>query len=498
MGNGMKRHLAAALMLGSALGLAGCDKASNKATPARLDALLANGVNPEKLAKVDARMGKALARKNSLAGLAGLGDSAVTNPASAGLKDLLAATMEHNPDIATAAQNVNRADAQRMAAIFGYLPQLTASYQMTQVQTQVIKTDNAVFALGKAQYPVTNMGVQLRQPLIDMSRIFGLQLASTARTGAEATYIAAVKKAIYQTFDAYLVASASRVRIDELRRRARLLDTQITGEGALSGAGLNDEQTVRSLQAEQARVLGDLSVESARYADALGELAYLSGVALNGIQPGGVPNSVMGTERRTTVDAAVEAALKNNPELTATAIKIVELDLQRKKAIASDFMPVLDMIASLDREDRKGSRFGGGSLTQDLTAGVQLRIPIFNGDGTGYSTLEANVDLRDGVIAYHATKRRLETDIAMTLDRMKQLSTAIGQLSKAAAQARANVAAEQSLIANGQSVELRLVSRQVLESQLKEEADAQRIEYLRAWAKLQYLTGAISVDVAAK
>jgi outer membrane protein TolC len=307
-------------------------------------------------------------------------------------------------------------------------------------------------------------------------------------------YIGAVQKAVYDTFDTYLEAAASRLRMDESGRRARLLGQQAQGESALSASGLNDQQAMRSLIAEKARIEADLSVETARYAETLGQLAYHTGLAVAGVQPSDVPASVMGAERQVTPAAAVESALKNNPELLAMAIDVVARDLGRKQAIATDFAPVLDLFAKMEQETRAGSRFGGGSVTQDTTMGVQLRLPIFNANGNGLRTVQANVDLRSGVVAYHATKRRIETEIAMTLQRMSQLTAAMGQMSTAAQQARANVDAEQALVASGQSTDLQLISRQLLESQLKEAAAEQRIEYLRAWARLQYLTGAMTAD----
>ncbi len=482
------------LMISTALVLGACDKMSNKATPERLDALLETGVNPERRAKAEERFAKTLGRQNSIAGLASLGDSAVTNPGNVALEDMLRAALEQNPEIADAAQDVNRADAQRLAAIYGYLPQITANATVTQVQTTVVSTDNEVFELGTATYPVLNYGIELRQPLLNMAKIYGIQLATTTRTTSEVAYIAAVQKALFDTFDAYLIASASKARIDELSRRARLLASQASRETALTDSGLNDALTTRALLAEQARVQGDASVETAQYAEALGTLSYLTGTAISGVQTAIVPQGVMGTERRTTPAQAIAAAQENNPELLVTAMQVVQRDLGRKQAIATDFSPVLDLFARFEQEDRQGSRFGGGSVTQDTTTGVQLKLPIFNGTGDGLRTVEANVDLRSGIVNYQATKRRLETDITMTLQRMGQLSAAMGQLSGAARQASANVTAEQGLIADGQSSELQLVSRQVLESQLRQEAAVQRIEYLRAWARLQYLTGAISAD----
>ena len=308
------------LLMTTTLVLAGCDKASNKATPERLGALVKQGADPERLTKAEERLAKTLARKNSLADLARLDKDSVANPQTVPLNRLLAATMENNAEIASAAQDINQADARRLAAIFGYLPQVSATFSNTTVQTQVLQSDNAVFKLGSATYPVVNTAVELRQPLLDMGRIYGIQLASTLRTKAEVAYVAAVQKAVYDTFDTYLAAASSRLRMDEQGRRARLLGQQASGEGALEESGLNNESAMRSLLAEKARTEADLSVETARYAEALGRLAYHTGLPVAGVQPADVPGTVMGTERKTTLAAALAAAACSLRALDARSI----------------------------------------------------------------------------------------------------------------------------------------------------------------------------------
>ena len=50
-----------------------------------------------------------------------------------GLEELLKSTLERNSKIATAANNIDRASAERMNAILGYLPQVSAVYTYEQL-----------------------------------------------------------------------------------------------------------------------------------------------------------------------------------------------------------------------------------------------------------------------------------------------------------------------------------------------------------------------------
>ncbi|PTE23453.1 hypothetical protein C5F48_01695 [Cereibacter changlensis JA139] len=492
----MYRRTISLLAVGACLGLAGCDGMSNKATPERLGKLVDNGLPEDTRAKADERFDKTMSRANSIAGLnEALGGDAVGNAAPRPLGELLRAALEHNPDIGRAAQDINRADAQRMRAIFGYLPQISANYVSSTVETTVVASDNGVFEKGTATYPVTTLTLELKQPLIDMSRVYGIQLGRTARTASEARYIASVQKALYETFDAYLLASQSKMKMDELGRRSASLRAQAGAEASLSESGLANETSRRSILSEQAQAESDRAIETTRYVEALSRLAYLTGTAISDVQPVAVPNGVLGTEQRLSPEAAKEAARRNNAELLTIAMSVVQADLTRKQAIAADFAPVVDLFMRMETETREGSRFGGGSETEETTTGVRLTLPIFNARGDGLRTLDANVDLRASIVDFHATRRQVDTETLMTLERMKQLSSAIGRLSQAYNSANANVRTERDRLETGESNNLILAARERQAGEFKMELEVQRIEYLRAWVRLQFLTGAMSKNV---
>ncbi|RRH73845.1 TolC family protein [Falsigemmobacter faecalis] len=492
----MQKSVIGALALASAFTLSACDGMSNKATPERLEGLVEDGVAEKRLTAATAQFDKTMARANSIAALnSAFGEDATANAGVQPLSQMLEAALKRNPDIGRAAQQINRADAQRLRALFGYLPQVSLSYTSTTVDTAVVASDNAVFQLGTASYPVTTMTVELRQPLLDMSRIYGIRLGSTARTASELRYIATVQKALYETFDAYLEASQSKVKIAELKQRSGSLTRQATAESALTETGLSNDTSRRAIMAEQARTESDLAMEITRLNEALSRLSYLSGTAISDVQAISVPSGVLGTERRISAEAAKEAARRANPELTGIAMSVVQADLARKQAIASDFAPVIDLFMSMETEVRAGSRFGGGSETEETTTGIRVTLPIFNARGDGLRTLDANVDLRAAIVDFHAVRRQVDTGTTMTLERMKQLTASIGRLSQAHGNAAGNVKTERERMSSGESNDLLLAARERQASGLKMEVQVQQIEYLRAWAKLQYLTGAMTKNV---
>lgn len=481
-----------ALALSVISGLISCSAGgSNRATPERLAALRDTGVDQKALDRTTKRFDKTVSKRKSMVALAdAYAGDAISDPKDTNLAALFQGTLEHHPKIGRAAQGINRANAERLNAIFGYLPQVNVNYSMNQISQEVVQTDNEVFAIGKAEYPVTNFGVELRQPIFDLSRIYGIQAKSTARTAAEARYLAAVQEAVYETFDAYVVAAQSKSRLQELGKQASIISSQAVSEEALTDSGLEIESTLRTINAERASIEADMAVESARYAKALGDLSYMSGIAVRDVQPLKLPSGILGSERKTTPEKAVAAAVENNPALLASTVSVVESELTRRQAIAADFSPVVDAFARYEDETREGSRFGGGSQTRDTTVGFRVTLPIFNGKGQGYSMLEQTVDVREAALEYYGQKRQLETEIATTLARMSELSQAVAAAQKVVGITGANSRAESERNEMGESADIAVLARRLTEAEARERLSYQQFEYLRAWGQLQYLTGA--------
>lgn len=476
----------------AAVFLSGCgERITTKADDERLAALSTAGLDAKARSRAEQRLTKILGKSNGTGALSAQFDTdAVNNGQPLGFTELLGRALERNPDIGAAAQAINRAEAERLNAILGYLPQVEITYNYSQVSQEVVETDNQVFELGEAEYPVTNLALEVRQPIFELSRIFGIQQANTARSVAEVEYLAAVQRTAFDTFDAYLVAARAQARISSIRRQASLIGQQITSERALNDTGLATDNTVNIYTAERSMISAREASEAAAYAQALSDLAFLSGTAVSDVAPLQVPAGLAGAERRTSVSEALAAAEENNPALLATAIGVVETELGRRAALAADFSPVIDAFARFEDEEREGSRFGGGSRTQDTTFGVRVSIPLFNAGGRGYSSTEAKVDVRDAALEYISTKRQIETEIASTLRRMGELSRSIQQYSSAVAANTRAVRTEEARVETGESVDVVLLGRQIAQAEAREQLDFQRAEHMRAWVRLQYLTGA--------
>ncbi len=478
-------------MLALATLLSACgDGLTSKATPERLDGLLSGGIDADAQASITERFENAIANNEVASALQAEFDGDTTaNTPTVALSDTLQAALQRNPEIGRAAQRINRADAQRLNAIFGYLPQITLSGNYSMNEQNVIATDNAVFQLGTATYPSIDAQLELRQPIFDLGRIYGIRLASTVRSAAEVDYIATVQKVMYQTFDTYLQAAQSRNRITALERRRNLINRQLNAEISRSDAGIAEDSAKNSLRVEVANIGVDLSQERLRYNTALSDLAFLSGARIDNVTPLSPPAGVFGTERRVSPEQAIETALQNNPEILGAIIAVAEQDIRKRQAISADFAPVLEGFARLQYEDREASRFGGGSTTQDTIYGVRLVVPLFNADGQGYANLIARVDFRDALLQYFSQKRQVSSDIRSTLSRLSEIARSISESRRALGAARALVNSERSLVEAGRSEEFLVAALEARVVQAQERVRYYELEYLRAWGRLEYLSG---------
>lgn len=479
------------LLVASLAFLGGCgDGFTSKATPERLSGLLENGIEGERQDALVTRFDNALTNNDTAAALQAEFDADIISTAPpASLAATLQLAQERNPDIGRAAQRINRADADRMNSIFGYLPQISLTANYAQNLQEVIETDNAVFQLGKAEYPSFDAQLELRQPIIDLGRIYGMRLASAMRSSAEVEYIGTVQRVMYETFDTYVRASQSQNRIRSLQRRQGLLNRQINAQVTRTNAGIAVDSEKNSLRIEAANIGVDLAQERLRYNTILSELAFLSGSRVDNVTALATPANVFGTERRISKEQAIQTASENNLELLGSVIAVAEQDLQKRQAIAADFAPVLEGFARLQYEQRDASRFGGGSTTQDTIYGVRLVVPLFNADGRGYSNLIARVDFRDALLTYFATRRQISTDIISTHSRLSEISKSISESRRAVGAARALVSGERALVNAGRSEEFLVAALEVREVQAQERVKYYELEYLRAWARLEYLSG---------
>jgi outer membrane protein TolC len=474
--------------------LSGCASFVGPVDEDRLAALRTAGVGQDAEARAEERLDRILSADNGTGRLDAVygGSELMPDP---DLGTLMGAALDANPTIGRAAEGIHRAEAERLNAIFGYLPQVSATLQRDQLDQEVVETDNQVFQAGTASYPVNTDRVQVTQPILDLSRIFGIRIANSARTRAEVEYVKSVKDITAEVFDQYVIAIQSRQRADFLQERLDLMDQQVGGIRRRIGVGEGQIVDLASMRSERGSLAAEIAFERTRFQNALATLSALSGRVITGDLPADLP-AVTHYVPAADLPAALAMGLEENPAIMSAALEVVMADMGTWQSVFDDFAPVLSAYASLEREDREDSRFGGGSVTDDQVVGLRLTIPIFNASGRGYSSLTRRVDERIAVLEYFATRREVETGIRGAHDRINALAEAIAAAELAVRDAESALDREQQRVALGEGVNYSVLSRQVRLNVAQERRAFYQAEYLRAWGELQYLTGGSMNEIA--
>lgn len=405
------------------------------------------------------------------------------------LAEALRLAMERNSDIRLAANRVSKAQAERMNAVFGYLPQISATGNQNQVKQEVLSSDNAVFALGQAKYGARDYVVSASQPIFDLSRIYGIRISRTLMAASEVDYVAAVQEVMFATYDTYIGMLQAVEKISSLVQRRRLLEQKARAEQRRANSGITSAAGLFAANIE----IADLSIDLAQYRSELaklrGELSILTGTPVGGVASLNLPPQLTSQRIDISVQDAVDRAMEQNPKILRSIIGVAEADLKTRQALAADFSPVVSAISNFTYEDRGGSRFGGGSENEDLTIGVRVMVPIFNSRGTGYAHTVARIDFQDSKDQFVAQKRKIAAEISATLQRMRDLKESLARARNAFQSAQGMVRSEQSLVEAGQSQDFLVTVLKSRALEAKERMRHYELEFLRARGRFEFLSG---------
>ena len=485
IGTNRERRLFAVLLC--SLGLSGCIAGpSSPEFDDRLSKLRDSGLSEPKVVTVNQEYARTI-KQHSIANSSDNTDQVRFKPVS--LRSSLSNALNNNIEIERAATQISGADAAHFNSVLGYFPQVSATINYNKNKQEVLSSDNTVFALGKAKYKSQDATVEVNQPLFDLGRIYAIKIASTARTSAEVGYIATVQEVMFKTFDAYISAAQSKSKIRFLGQRQALLRRRIHAQTKRTESGLAQVSSRQAQQIDFDNLGLELVVEEQNLSRQLSELSLLTGKRVSNIKIGNLPRRIFGTERRVTANQAIKNAERQNPRLLRSIIAVAESDLKRQQAISADFSPVLSAFAQRIYENRDNSRFGGGSETRDLIVGVRLNIPIFNAQGNGYQSLTTNINFRDAELQYLKERRQIRTGIIGAIDRMATISKGIKRSRSALRNSRRLIATEQSRVGAGVSQTFLVDAIRSRELIARERMRYYELEYLRAWGRLEYLSG---------
>ena len=338
------------------------------------------------------------------------------------------------------------------------MPTVNADALYRRTKQEILGTDIAVYGSGIARYPAKGYTLTLTQPLVKFSSIYRAMQAKEEVKRADLKFEAAKQDLILRVAEAYVGAleaqdSLTFTRAEEaaIQRhfelaqgryksglapvtdfhdaKARLADTmalsvraknkledalealaELTGKKIENIAKVKSAPITGTLYPQKGRgaaetLTPDTSPDGGKKAPAGVSSAVVAGggtAAEKGRESAGVGIPLVGPDPD-NLDNWMEAAPKQNFDVEAQrqAVEVAAKEIERQRA---GHLPVLSLVARLNRDEEGGSLFGGESDVMTKEAYLQLTFPLFQ----GFSVLSKT---REAIKLHSAAKADLEKEV---------------------------------------------------------------------------------------
>ncbi len=375
-------------------------------------------------------------------------------------------------------------------ALFGYFPRVEARFDVNHKYQDILSSDNKVFAIGRANYGVKEGVVEAHQPLIDYGLIMRIRKGAALKARSFAEFAQGRQELILKLCEAYFKALAASKRVQLVESAQRAIATELRFVREKGRAGQVPRSDVKEIEAQSQLALSELIDAQNRLRDCLEALSEFTGSPISGVSklvraiPMKAPHPL---------DPArwIEEAGTGNNELQAQQLAI---DAQgfRRDEVVGDYLPSLEGQSTYDYVDQGGSQFGGGSVTQDVTVGVRLSVPVFNSTGRGYTFIKENGELQLEYQKLEQLRRRIAREIKDFLNSAVGASRKYEALTQAveATRIRVDELIEKNRSGSVTSVDVLKAQRDLVRAE-RDRFDA-IVEYVLAVTRLKARAGTLS------
>lgn len=262
----------------------------------------------------------------------------------------------------------------------GLLPSLGINYTKTKIRQDILSSDNAVFAVGSASYPQSNLGLTLAQPVFRLGAWFRLDQAHASERVAAAVYASAEQDLILRVATSYLdilsaqnALSFSQAERDSIQNQLILARKKFES-GQATMVSLSDAQARAALNESNIIFLEN------ELADKVQALREITGTEINQLRPLEENFRLMLPEPL-DLNSWLTGAQDNNTGIR-TKFEAIEVARDEIKKQQAAYAPTLDLTYNIDKNNTGGSLFGGGSDVKTNNIALRLNIPIFDGGVT--------------------------------------------------------------------------------------------------------------------
>lgn len=257
--------------------------------------------------------------------------------------------------------------------------QPTISAQGTQGETRqrIVSSENAVYAQGASSYPSTEYSLSLVQPLFDKASLANLSRAKAKVKGADCELEGARQDLIARVAKVYLGVLSASDKLAQVKTEEAAVEKHYelaAGKYKLGLAPKTDYLDAKARQAEVRanRVAAESALDGAL--QALREVAGEEVAALAALRE----DLPLKRPDPGDVETWIKTAVDRNPALESQR-QAVETARQEQERQAAGHYPTLNLEASHNYNDTKGTLFGGGSEYETTAVLLRLKIPIYEG-----------------------------------------------------------------------------------------------------------------------
>ncbi len=327
------------------------------------------------------------------------------------LVEIYQAALENDPELAAARATVDLGEARYRNAILRYFPRAFAVLEGSRQRDRVLDRDdeNTVLDLGGARFNSAIATVSVTQPIVDFERIAFARRELTARDVAVAEFAAARQELVIKVTRRYLEALAAGKRVSLLQAALDGATEELRRAAAAEREALISVAELRSVEAAALLARAELFEAQAGFENALEAIGELTGTRPKSVDEVAGPVPTLPPQPNDP-DDWVTRALVGSPNLRVQALRVLEAERQRDELFAKN-LPRIELVGSYDYRDEGDSTFGGGSVEDEATLGVRVRIPLFNADGEGYEFLQASERQRIEQFELDKARRTVEREV---------------------------------------------------------------------------------------
>jgi TolC family type I secretion outer membrane protein len=373
------------------------------------------------------------------------------------------------------------------------LPQVSLSASKSHIQQEQTTGDRTS---PQQSYPSDSQVLSVRQPVFRARQFRAVEQAQAQLEQGVQQLRAEEQQLAVRVVGSYLDALLA-------QDRRRLMDGQlalVSNRLAAAQAGLRTGQGTRNDVDDARAELDRIRAQSIQIDQAI-QVSRRQVELLIGTQPGALDR--LDLERfdplrlqAPALDAAVDAALRDNPQVLAAQQEVRSASSALAQAEANH-LPTLDLVAQVGKSTGENTFFASTS-TRSASLGLQFSLPLYAGGTISAQARQAAAKLEQATEAFEQVSNKVRIELQTEHNAVMQGRVLIEALKTSVASAQEALKSSRRGQEAGVRSLLDVLRSENLLFQAELDLAQTRYTYLAAWLKLQGLMGALKPDVVAR